>query len=186
MPCQHSASHGGGRLASNSPDGHTLLAGRDGALHPQGAAPTPGVLQAAAGAQPAPALRIEGLDLLGAQVVPRPGLFLLQDGECWAAGSQEQDLLPPPSPGGRSQAAPCTHLPSEEHAGAHSHAEGGGEGQRADAMRGQVVFQQAPEPGGKGGHQSRDLRCSHIGQSTGACSAHLSSFCRKFSSPRCS
>ena len=99
-------------LEREKADGHTLLAGRDGALHPQGAAPTPGVLQAAAGAQPAPALRIEGLDLLGAQVVPRPGLFL---------------------------------LPSEEHAGAHSHAEGGGEGQRADAMRGQVVFQQAPE-----------------------------------------
>lgn len=186
MPCQHSASHGGGKLAPNSPDGHALLAGRDGALHPQGAAPTPGILQAAAGTQLAPALWIEGLDLLGAQVVPWPGLFLLQDRKHWAAGSREQDPVSTPSPGGCSQAAPCTHLPSEEHASAHSHTEGGGEGQCANAVCGQVVFQQAPEPGGKGGHQSRDLCCSQTNQSMQASCTHLFSFCRKFSSPRCS
>lgn len=54
-----------------------LLAGGDGPLHPQGAAPTPGILQTAAGAQPALALWVEGLDLLHAQVIPGPSLFLL-------------------------------------------------------------------------------------------------------------
>lgn len=77
MWCQPSTGEG----SLYSPDSHALLAGGNGALQLQGAAPTPGILQAAAGTQHALLLRVQWLDVLRTQVVPGPRLFILQHRE---------------------------------------------------------------------------------------------------------
>lgn len=100
MPCQPSTEKVVRGFAHSSPDGHMLLAGRDDPLQPQGAATTPGILQAAACAQPALVLWVEGLDLLCTQVIPGPGLFHLQDRVNWAgwgAGRRDPPAQPTPA-----------------------------------------------------------------------------------------
>lgn len=161
------------------PHSHVSNLGRNQPSDEQRAAPVPGVLQAAVRLHPAlpvpfqPVLSKQGLDLLGARVVPGPhGLLLKGEAEVeghWGQTELSHPTPLPPVPGeaqrperrqplhpeaATSRKAPGpqppragpTHLAIVDSSSPHAQAEGSDKGQGADAVCGQVAFQQTPEP----------------------------------------
>ena len=161
------------------PHSHVSNLGRNQPPDNQRAAPVPGVRQAAVHLHPAPSVPLQpvlskqGLDFLGAQVVPGPhGLLLKKETE--VEGGQGADgAVTPEAPSHRSQVrtkderegspfakmrhiqeAPRprppsrgpTHLAIADSSSPHAQAEGSDKGQGADTVRGQIAFQQTPEP----------------------------------------
>lgn len=166
-----------GELGAPQPrllDGHAALLRGDPAPYQQRGAPMPGVCQAAVGLHPTqatslwPVLPKKRLELLGADMVPGPwGLFLRWDRstvsvtvlgtDSWGHtmhSAHSWGSLPSPHTHNLSGAS---HLPVANAPWPQAQAERGNEGQRADAMCGQVGLQQTPEAEGTRGTVSPTL-----------------------------
>lgn len=159
-----------GHSPTHLPHSHVPDLGRDRALQEQGAAPVPGVRQAAVHLHPALLpLSKQGLDLLGPWVVPGPHRLLLEGEQ-----SHHRPLHRPRGPSCPSQGRPqdvekrqplChdvahsgaplppgagpTHLTVADSPSPHAQAERSDKGQGADAVGGQITCQQTPEPAEK-------------------------------------
>lgn len=176
--------------SAHLPHSHLPDLRRDRAPDEQGAAPIPGVGQADLSPHPAPSIPFQlmvskqGLELLGAGVVPGPRGLLLENKTGAGGGlgltGQRDPCRPLRRPGQtqdvgagspfaatwprwepHSSPPPAwggAHLAIADSARPHARAEGRDKGQGADAVRGQIARQQTPEPAGKRAAAAAEVR----------------------------